>query len=329
MSFLPDHQAAKAALLAELGRLADLAGTIGMKTLRSDLVETRIPKLEDERFALVVLGEFNHGKSTFVNALLGSDVLPTGITPTTAAINHVVWSSHVKARVVTSDGESTSLTPGEIKEWVTVAGGHAGEVAFVELGYPSEILANNVVLVDTPGVNDLNEQRAEVTYGYVPRADAVIFLLDAGQALKDSEREFLSSHVLEGSRERMIFVLGKMDMLNTDEKTAVTQYVKEGLAKLNPDPVVFPLSAREWLLRKDESSGMPELMTYLERFLARDRAQILLDNAANDAARTAAYLENNLGVRLTAYDLDLRELEERIAQVRQQLDASKRTLDEL
>ena len=98
-----------------------------------------------------------------------------------------------------------------------LAGGRADEVAYVELGYPSDILKDNVVLVDTPGVNDLNEQRAEVTYGYVPRADAVLFLLDAGQALKDSERVFLGSHILDGTRERLIFVLGKMDLLNDDE----------------------------------------------------------------------------------------------------------------
>jgi small GTP-binding protein len=329
MILLERHKQAKSEILTRLRQLADVAESVGMTTLARDIRTARIPKIEDERFHLVVLGEFNHGKSTFVNALLGSDSLPTGITPTTAAINHVIHSPHIKARVVTRDGDSTELTPSEVKDWVTVAGGRADDVAFVELGFPADILKNNVVLVDTPGVNDLNEQRAEVTYGYVPRADAVIFLLDAGQALKDSEREFLSSHVLEGSRDRMVFVLGKMDMLNADERTAVTEYVKAGLAKLNPDPVVFPLSAREWLLRKDPASGMPELVEYLERFLARDRAQVLLDNAANDTARTAAYLENNLGVRLRAYDLTVTELEERIATVRQQLDASKRTLDEL
>ncbi|HEU4611478.1 MAG TPA: hypothetical protein VFS15_05355 [Kofleriaceae bacterium] len=74
---------------------------------------------------------------------------------------------------------------------------------------------------------------------------------------------------------------------------------------------------------------MPELMQYFERFLARDRAQVILDNAAADAARTASYLENNLGVRMRAYDLDIGELEQRIAAVREQLDASKRKLDDL
>lgn len=329
MILLDHHKQAKREIVARFHQLADVAENVGMRTLAHDLRAARIPKLEAERFHLVVLGEFNHGKSTFVNALLGAEVLPTGITPTTAAINHVVHAPSVSAKVVLADGSQRDLPSTELKDWVTVAGGRADDVHHVELGYPAEILQNNVVLVDTPGVNDLNEQRAEVTYGYVPRADAVVFLLDAGQALKDSEREFLSSHVLEGSKDRMVFILGKMDMLNAEERAAVLAYVRDGLARFVREPVVFPLSAREWLLRRDPASGMPELLAYLERFLSRDRAQVLLDNAAADAARTAAYLEQNLGVRLRSFDLDLGELEERIAQVRKQLDASKRTLDEL
>lgn len=329
MILLEHHKQAKREIINRFQQLADVAESVGMITLARDIRTTRIPKLESERFHLVVLGEFNHGKSTFVNALLGQDVLPTGITPTTASINHVIYAEQPRARVVFTTGESRDLDPSQLKEWVTVAGGHADEVAFVELGFPSEMLQNNVVLVDTPGVNDLNEQRAEVTYGYVPRADAVVFLLDAGQALKDSEREFLRSRVLENARDRLIFVLGKMDMLSPDERVAVVDYVKKGLGQITHEPVVFALSARDWAKTKDPESGMPELIQYFERFLARDRAQVILDNAATDAARTASYLENNLGVRMRAYDLDIGELEQRILAVREQLDASKRKLDDL
>ncbi|HRC54377.1 MAG TPA: dynamin family protein [Kofleriaceae bacterium] len=329
MTFLAHHKAIKHEIVARLERLAELADGVGMVTLARDIRTSRIPKLEAERFHLVVLGEFNHGKSSFVNALLGADVLPTGITPTTSSLNHVVWGPSASARVVLQSGESRLLEPSQLKDWVTVAGGRSAEVAYVELAYPSELLRNNVVLVDTPGVNDLNEQRAEITYGYVPRADAVVFLLDAGQALKDSEREFLRSRVLEAARDRLIFVLGKMDLLNAEERTAVVEYVQKGLGQLVQNPVMFPLSARDWARGHDPQSGMPELMRYLERFLSRDRAQVILDNAAADAARTAGYLENNLGVRLTAYSLDLGELELRIGQVREQLDSSKRKLDEL
>jgi hypothetical protein len=120
-----------------------------------------------------------------------------------------------------------------------------------------------------------------------------------------------------------------MDMLSPDERVAVLEYVKKNLAQFTPDPVVFPLSAKDWAKSKDASSGMPELMAYLERFLAHDRAQVILDNAAADAGRTAAYLENNLGVRMRAYDMDIGELEQKIAAVREQLDTSKRKLDEL
>ena len=323
------YGATKAAVLTRYRDLADIADAVGMRTLARDIRVSRVPKLEGERFHIVVLGEFNHGKSTFVNALLGLDVLPTGITPTTAAINQVLHSSIPKARVILNNGGEVDLTPSELKDWVTVAGGRADEVAYVELGYPCDILKDNVVLVDTPGVNDLNEQRAEVTYGYVPRADAVLFLLDAGQALKDSERMFLGSHILDGTRDRLIFVLGKMDLLNDDERAAVTAYVKEGVAKLAPGAPVFPLSARAWLMRRDDDSGMPALLAHLRTFLAGDRARILLDNAAVDAARTAGYLEQNLGVRMKAWELTIEQLEERVALVRQQLDASKRTLDEL
>ncbi len=326
---LDSHKQTKAAVLTRYRELADVADAVGMITLARDIRVNRVPKLEGERFHIVVLGEFNHGKSTFVNALLGLDVLPTGITPTTAAINQVLHAPIPHAKVVLQSGEHVDLTPSEIREWVTVAGGHASEVAYVELGYPCDILKDNVVLVDTPGVNDLNEQRAEVTYGYVPRADAVLFLLDAGQALKDSERTFLASHMLDGTRERLIFVLGKMDLLSDDERAAVTAYVREGVARLAPGAPVFPLSARSWLIRKDDDSGMPALLAHLKTFLAGDRARILLDNAAVDASRTAGYLEQNLGVRMKAWDLTIEQLEERVALVRQQLDASKKTLDEL
>jgi hypothetical protein len=92
---------------------------------------------------------------------------------------------------------------------------------------------------------------------------------------------------------------------------------------------MFALSAKDWARHKDVNSGMPALLEYLQRFLSRDRAQVILDNAAADATRTASYLENNLGVRMHAYDMDIGELETRITAVREQLDTSKRKLDDL
>src|SRR3954466_689321 len=118
MILLEHHKQAKREIVARFQQLAELAERVGMVTLARDIRATRIPKLESERFHLVVLGEFNHGKSTFVNALLGVDILPTGSTPTTASINHVVHAGAPSARVMLTTGESRQLDPNQLKDWV-------------------------------------------------------------------------------------------------------------------------------------------------------------------------------------------------------------------
>jgi small GTP-binding protein len=329
MTLLDHHEARRQAVLDHLREIAKIADDVGMKTLRADLVETRIPKLEDERFNLVVLGEFNHGKSTFVNALLGAEVLPAGITPTTAAINHVVYSDTPRARAVLDDGSERPIDPKSIADWVTVEGANTEKVRFVEVGHPAPLLRAKVTLVDTPGVNDLNEQRAEITYGYVPRADAVLFLLDAGQALKESEREFLSSRILERSRDRLVFVLGKTDLLTAPELEDVMAYVRENLAKLVPDPPIFAISARKHLAGDLEGGRMQPLLEQLERTLSVDRGRVILDNAAIDGLRAAQYLRQNLGVKKSALSLSVAELESRVGKVHEQLTSTRESLDKL
>src|SRR4029450_2615139 len=76
----------------------------GSRWVGREVRDTRLPKLDDERLSVVVLGEFNHGKSTFINALLGSPLLPTGITPTTALLAHVMHGARPAARAVTEKG---------------------------------------------------------------------------------------------------------------------------------------------------------------------------------------------------------------------------------
>ncbi len=330
MSLLPSqYQQTKSVIIDFLQRLANISRDVGMKTLASRIFHRRIPKVQDEMFHLVILGEFNHGKSTFVNALIGTDLLPVGITPTTAAINHVIYKDATRVRAKLTNGTWVNLAPDVLSEWVTAAGGQTENVAFVEIGYPSELLQANITLVDTPGVNDLNEQRAEVTYGYVPRADAVIFLLDASQALKDSERQFLASHILASTKERIIFVLGKIDQLSETEKKSVTQYVQQGLSQFVATPKVFPLSAKDWLDNNSNQSGMPEFLQYLENFLDTDRAFVMMTNGVKDALRTAHYIEQNLQVKLQSFDLDVSDLQVRVDKVRNQMSASKKELEAL
>jgi small GTP-binding protein len=323
---LERHREHKEQVTTALRALADLAGDLGMRSLRVDIEGVRLPKLAEERFNLVVLGEFNHGKTTFVNALLGKALLPAGITPTTATINHIVWGETPRARAVLRDGGVVDVDPSQLAEYVTLEGAHSGGTRYVELSYPAPLLQDKVTLVDTPGVNDINEARAEITYSYIPRADAVIFLLDSTQVLKRSERTFIQQRLLRRSREKLIFVLGKADLLSAEELEQSRAFALEHLAELVEDPILFPLSPRLYLEGMVEQSGMPPLLAFLRQYLEEQRGRVLLDNAVGDGLRTVSYLRSNLGVKRASLDLNLEQLSERIADVRRKLDGTQQTL---
>ena len=321
-----DHLLIKESLQGALLATAGLANEVGLSSLAKDLELVRVPKLEEERFTLVVLGEFNHGKSTFVNALCGAPILPAGITPTTATINHLVWAPTPTATAFLTDGSERSIDPKALGDWVTIEGKEAAHVKYVQIGWPAEILTNRVTLVDTPGVNDINEQRAEITYGYIPRADAVIFLLDGAQVLKQSERAFLETRILRRSRDRLIFVVGKIDLLTPEERDEALRYCRDNLGKVIPEPILFPVSAKRALSSdpaQQLASGLAPLRQYLSRYLTEDRGRILLDNGVADGLRTTSYLRQNLGIKKRSLLLGLEELEERIGKVRTQLDGAQ------
>lgn len=325
---LEELQEIKKELTGTMTQLGEIAGGAGNETLKSTMIEERIPRLEEERFNLVVLGEFNHGKTTFVNALLGKTVLPIGVTPTTAAIHHLSFSDEPKAAAVAHDGDRQEMSVEELKRYAA-EGGHANEIRHLEVGYPADILRNRVVLVDTPGVNDLNLQRAEITYSYIPRADAVIFLLDAGQILKESERIFIEERLLKQSRDKIFFVVNKIDLLTEPEREEALAYAREHLATMVERPMIFGVSSTMALLGEADRSGLPELLGELSRFLGSERGRILLDNAISDALRATASLERHMLIRSRSLAMDEAELDRRIASVEEELQRRGRKVEEL
>src|SRR6202041_1264388 len=148
-----------------------------------------------------------------------------------------------EAFVVAASGERRPI-PFEDAKRFAVGGTSTEDVDHLEIGYPSPLLGERILLVDTPGVNDLSLQRADITYSYIPRADAVLFLLDAGQILKESERVFLEDKLLKASRDKMVFVVTKWALLSPDEQKEALAYARDKLAKLVTDPLVFPTSAQ-------------------------------------------------------------------------------------
>ncbi|WP_437689938.1 dynamin family protein [Sorangium sp. So ce176] len=315
------------------GALRDLvvfAESLGARSVATRITNDLVKKLDADRFHLVVVGEFNHGKTTFVNALLGASILPVGVTPTTAVIHHLEYAADPRAEVVYASGERNSLPFEDVRAF-TVGGERssgAGEVKFLEVGYPAELLRERVVLVDTPGVNDLSLQRADITYSYIPRSDAVLFLIDAGQPLKESERVFLQDKLLGQSRDKILFVVTKRDIWSQDEEVEALAYIRSELGKLVKSPVVFPISSERALEGDRPGSGMPELLDHLTRFLAEERGRILLDNALGEGLEAARLLVKGVDARRRATAMSRDELSRRIEMIEKDLAGQSRTIEE-
>jgi small GTP-binding protein len=311
-----------------LKELSEVAGSVGAKSIKDRVDRDLVRKLGEDRFHLVVVGEFNHGKSTFVNALVGKAVLPVGVTPTTAAIHHLKYSEKPEATIVRSSGARESIPFDETRRFAVGGGSSADEVDYLEIGYPAKLLEERILLVDTPGVNDLSLQRADITYSYIPRADAVLFLLDAGQILKESERVFLQDKLLKASRDKIVFVVTKWDILNEDEKKEALAYAKTQLANLVKEPIVFPLSAEAALAGDLAGSGMPELLAHLTSFLAEERGRILLDNALGEGLNVAALLGKGVDARRRSLAMKTEELERRIKVLEEDLKGTAGTIEQ-
>lgn len=242
--------------------------------------------ITNDNFTIVVLGEFKRGKSTFINALLGKSLLPMGILPETATINVIHYSDVLSANVVYSDGyiEKGEPTYTYLKQFSACQNNDSIEkIKYINIGYPAEFLKNNIILVDTPGVSDLSEQRTEVTYSYIPKANAVIFLLDSVSPLKETERNFIRDKLLPLGINNIMFIANRYDFVDEDEEEDYLVELKQRLLnafKINTeeaqlkDITLYPLSALQALQGIEENnsmfielSGINEVRSKLNRML--------------------------------------------------------------
>lgn len=252
-------------LIARAHRLESLAGDVGEPQLAQLCASVR------ERFTagntlVVVCGEFNRGKSSLLNTLLGTD-LPTDILPTTAVLHVVCRGECNSLEAVWRDGPPTTITSAELDAFR--AGGAAlDRVRFIRVGVAgSDLLDAGAVFVDTPGVNDLNAQRVEVTHEFLPQADVALFLLDAGQAVTRSEAEFLTERLWQIPGQIVIFVLNKIDQLDEDERVESLEASRSRLREVTGrELTVMPVSPRT-------GEGIDELRAEIFRAVAVARAQ--------------------------------------------------------
>jgi GTP-binding protein EngB required for normal cell division len=190
----------------------------------------RVAELSAERsrpVRLAIVGEFNAGKSTFINALIGADVAPTGVLPTTATLHHLRWAPDPIARVFFAVGHEPPerIVPlGDLR--ATLAALDAATIRRVELHMPLPFLMR-VEILDTPGFNAPDAEHTRIARGAFEEADVAVWLLDATQAMKQSERAVLE----EAKRARLPvqMLANKADRLKPDQVRRVLESIDEAL----------------------------------------------------------------------------------------------------
>ncbi|XP_020583547.1 probable transmembrane GTPase FZO-like, chloroplastic [Phalaenopsis equestris] len=182
-----------------------------------------------EPFLMVIVGEFNSGKSTVINALLGRRYLKEGVVPTTNEITLLCYS-----KTDSNKEERCERNP---------------DGQFI--CYVSSPILKNMNLVDTPGTNVILQRQQRLTEEFVPRADLVLFVISSDRPLTGSEVSFLQ--YVQQWKKKVVFVLNKMDLYqNSSELEEATVFIKENTQKLLGigDLRLYPVSARSALEAK-------------------------------------------------------------------------------
>ncbi len=261
----------RAILARERRTLGDLRGALGKLGLAEDdqaALADSIAQL-DELFLLVVVGEFNAGKSAFLNALLGEQLLAEGVTPTTSSIQWVRY------------GEQRRQLPLE------------RGVIVIEAPLP---MLREINLVDTPGTNAIAREHEALTRRFVPRSDLVLFVTSADRPFTESERAFLAG--LREWGKKVIVAVNKIDILRSSEEVEqVRAFIAEACARLlGFVPQVFLLSARRAQAERHAhaaghgepgpASGLEALEAYIRSHLdSVEQVRLKLDNPLGVAQR--------------------------------------------
>lgn len=273
-------------------------------------------RLSSSVLRVLVAGEAKRGKSTLLNALLGRDVLPTGVVPVTAVAT-VVRSGPVEQVVARfADGSERTLPMSALPGLVTEDAnpGNVRGVRTVEVQLPTG-LPDGVELVDTPGVGSVHEHNTAEAETALGNMDAAVFVLTADLPISASERAFLRS--VRGRAVRLFCVLNKVDRLDAAELQESLGFTRRVLdAELGADMPIHPLSARA---ERSCPGGEPGFARFLRDFSAYLRADASADlrrSVAGHAARIAQGVIEIQEATLAALAVSEEELADRLSRFR-------------
>ena len=271
-------------------------------------------------FNLVAVGEFKRGKSSVLNALIGADILPVGVVPLTAIVTILEYGKESAVQVMFQDGAERQVPLEALWNFATEKGNPGNEkgVGEVRIAWPSSWLKNGVRLIDTPGIGSIYRHNTDNTYRFLPKADAVLFLLSVDQPVGQAEYDFLKE--VREYAGRIFFLLNKIDLLSEADLTESTDFASRVLTEAMGKPVpVFPVSARLALEgRKADSevllaqSRFPAFTEALGHFLMEGKGNALVVSLAKGLLRLVSQARFNAELALSTLSMPVEELRRKV-----------------
>lgn len=291
--------------------------TVEFETAKVDEIEN---KLKEKEFNLVVMGQYKRGKSTFINSLLGSNILPTAILPLTSIVTIINYAEEIKVVIKYIDGKEDISSLDEIEKYVTEK--HNPEnrlnVKEVNVFYPSEYLKSGIRIIDTPGVGSVFEHNTDVTYEYLPNCDAAIFMMSPDPPISKAEIDFLRS--AKEYIHKFFFILNKMDAVSNDDLQDVIEFNKKLLEnELDREIEIVPISALMALNAKKnnnaeelEQSNIAAVEERIIGVLKKEKWRILGLSIVNTLIRFSNEIETKFKLQQRADEMSLEDLEKKI-----------------
>lgn len=302
------------------GLLQCIDGMLGVENIRGCPCEELSDKIRTNTFNLVVVGQFKRGKTSLINALLGTDILPVAVVPLTSIVTIMTYGEALRIKVYFNDDRVAEIKPESLADYVTEKGNpkNVKDVREVVLTYPSPYLKDGVRLIDTPGVGSIYQHNTDVAYQYLPKSDAALFLLSVDQPMSKAELDFLKD-VKEYSN-KIFFLLNKADYLRENDLSESVEFSKNALREvMGAEVKLFPVSARlalEGSVAKSDEMVRKSLLSVftdeLHRFLMEEKGNILILSAANNLLRMLSQAKLELKLELKSLTTPLDELKGKI-----------------
>lgn len=294
---LRHYTLAKQQVVASVRAAKQLFQTLGAQQAIERCQEL-VVQLAEDRFNLAVVGQFKRGKSTLMNAIIGRDLLPTGLLPLTSAITTLCYGSKERVLLRRQGWAWEQEIPlAELAAFITERGNPGNEKGLLEarVELPVPFLRRGLHFIDTPGIGSARQENTATTYAFLPQMNTVIFVTSVEAPLSEAEERFLLD--IRGQVRQLFVVVNKLDLLGDTERLEVLDYIQTRVEELlgTDEAHLVPLSARAGLtakLSQDavglQRSGLAAFEQALTRFLAEQQGRTFLVSVLDHALRLFA-----------------------------------------